>query len=71
VVGPDAVREEALAATDREGPPVWLHGDLHPANIVAVDGTASGVVDFGDMRADDPLRGQREVSRPDLTEGDR
>ncbi|MFG2359006.1 aminoglycoside phosphotransferase family protein [Streptomyces sp. NPDC048521] len=48
------VWEEALAAADGDGPPVWLHGDLHPANIVVVDGTLSGVIDFGDMCAGDP-----------------
>ncbi|MFF8837445.1 aminoglycoside phosphotransferase family protein [Streptomyces sp. NPDC015130] len=45
---------EAVAAPDWQGPPVWLHGDLHPANVVVADGTLSGVVDFGDMCAGDP-----------------
>ncbi|MGH3379581.1 MAG: phosphotransferase [Actinoallomurus sp.] len=35
------------------GPRVWLHGDLHPANVVA-DGTLAGVVDFGELCAGDP-----------------
>ncbi|MGW8887411.1 aminoglycoside phosphotransferase family protein [Streptomyces sp. NPDC055749] len=48
------VWDEALAAPDWEGPPVWLHGDLHPANVVVRDGTLSGVIDFGDMCAGDP-----------------
>ena len=38
----------------RVGAPVWLHGDLHPANVVVSDGTLSGVIDFGEMCAGDP-----------------
>ena len=37
-----------------QGPPVWLHGDLHPANVVVSDGTLSGVIDFGELCAGDP-----------------
>ncbi|WP_329375818.1 aminoglycoside phosphotransferase family protein [Streptomyces sp. NBC_01351] len=48
------VWDEAVAAPDWEGPPVWLHGDLHPANVVVSGGTLSGVIDFGDMCAGDP-----------------
>ncbi|WP_329174762.1 aminoglycoside phosphotransferase family protein [Streptomyces sp. NBC_01477] len=48
------VWDEALAAPEWEGPPVWLHADLHPANVVVSDGTLSGVIDFGDMCAGDP-----------------
>jgi aminoglycoside phosphotransferase (APT) family kinase protein len=33
---------------------VWVHGDLHPANVVVSGGTLSGIVDFGDMFAGDP-----------------
>jgi aminoglycoside phosphotransferase (APT) family kinase protein len=49
-----AVWDEAVAAPEWEGPPVWVHGDLHPANVVVSDGTLSGVIDFGDMFAGDP-----------------
>ncbi|GAB2670235.1 aminoglycoside phosphotransferase family protein [Kribbella swartbergensis] len=45
---------EALAAPEWTGPPVWFHGDLHPANVVVEDGTLAGVIDFGDMGAGDP-----------------
>lgn len=48
------VWDEGLAAPRWEGPPVWLHGDLHPANVVVADGTLSGVIDFGDMCSGDP-----------------
>lgn len=29
-------------------------GDLHPANVVVSGGTACGVIDFGELCADDP-----------------
>ncbi|MFF2063289.1 aminoglycoside phosphotransferase family protein [Streptomyces sp. NPDC058200] len=54
---PDAVRavwEDAAAAPDWAGPNLWLHGDLHPANILTMNGTFSGVIDFGDLFAGDP-----------------
>ncbi|GAA2815163.1 phosphotransferase [Kitasatospora sp. CM 4170] len=54
---PDAVRtvwEDAAAAPAWAGPALWLHGDLHPANVLTADGTISGVVDFGDLCAGDP-----------------
>lgn len=37
------------------GAPLWLHGDLHPANVL-VDpaGGACAVLDFGDLTAGDP-----------------
>lgn len=49
-----AVWDDAVAAGAWEGPPVWVHGDLHPANVVVSDGTLSGIVDFGDLFAGDP-----------------
>ncbi|MFE7752514.1 aminoglycoside phosphotransferase family protein [Streptomyces sp. NPDC057428] len=54
---PDAVHavwEDAAAAPDWQGPALWLHGDLHPANVLTADGTFCGVIDFGDMCAGDP-----------------
>lgn len=46
--------DDALAAPAWEGPPLWLHGDLHPANVVVTDGTLTGVIDFGEVCAGDP-----------------
>ena len=46
--------DAVLAAPGYDGPPVWLHGDLHPANILVNDGQVSGVIDFGDITAGDP-----------------
>ncbi len=54
---PDAARavwEDAAAAPDWAGPASWLHGDLHPANVLTSDGAFCGVVDFGDLCAGDP-----------------
>jgi aminoglycoside phosphotransferase (APT) family kinase protein len=54
---PDAVRAvwaDAVAAPGWTGPPLWLHGDLHPANLLTSDGSFCGVIDFGDMCAGDP-----------------
>ncbi|MFJ9455428.1 aminoglycoside phosphotransferase family protein [Kitasatospora sp. NPDC101447] len=54
---PDAVRavwEDAVAAPGWAGPALWLHADLHPANVLTADGTLCGVIDFGDLCAGDP-----------------
>jgi aminoglycoside phosphotransferase (APT) family kinase protein len=32
----------------------WLHGDLHPANVLVNQGTISGVIDWGDITSGDP-----------------
>lgn len=52
--GVRAVWDDAVAAPAWERPPVWVHGDLHPANVVVADGTLAGVVDFGDLFVGDP-----------------
>jgi aminoglycoside phosphotransferase (APT) family kinase protein len=36
------------------GPPLWLHGDLHPLNVLVLEGRVSAVIDFGDVTAGDP-----------------
>lgn len=45
--------ERAVSAPAWQDAPVWLHGDLHPANVVVRDGTLSGVIDFGELTAED------------------
>jgi aminoglycoside phosphotransferase (APT) family kinase protein len=45
---------DALAAPAYAGPARWLHGDLHPANILHSGRRLSGVIDFGDITAGDP-----------------
>ena len=49
-----AIWDNAVSAREWKDPPVWVHGDLHPANVVVADGTLAGVVDFGDMFVGDP-----------------
>ena len=48
------VWNDGVAAPAWKGPPMWLHGDLHPANVVTSGGTLSGVLDFGELCAGDP-----------------
>ncbi|MEV4810608.1 aminoglycoside phosphotransferase family protein [Micromonospora avicenniae] len=48
------VWEAARAAPAWDGPPLWLHGDLHPANILVDRGRISAVIDFGDLTCGDP-----------------
>lgn len=36
------------------GPPVWVHGDPHPANVLIKDGRLAAMIDFGDLCAGDP-----------------
>ena len=37
-----------------EGPPVWLHGDLAPSNLLVDDGRLCAVIDFGQLGVGDP-----------------
>ncbi|EMY34323.1 aminoglycoside phosphotransferase [Arthrobacter crystallopoietes BAB-32] len=37
-----------------QGPPIWLHGDLHPENLILAGGGLAAVIDFGDLTAGDP-----------------
>ncbi|AKZ53771.1 putative phosphotransferase [Streptomyces ambofaciens ATCC 23877] len=49
-----AVWEDALRAPEWAGPPVWLHADLMPGNLLVTDGRLSSVIDFGCMGVGDP-----------------
>jgi aminoglycoside phosphotransferase (APT) family kinase protein len=48
-----AAWDEALAAPN-ETPPTWIHGDLHARNVLTLEGTITGVIDWGDMTSGDP-----------------
>ncbi|MFE4052881.1 aminoglycoside phosphotransferase family protein [Streptomyces sp. YIM B13518] len=49
-----AVWEEALRAPGWDGPPVWLHADLMPGNLLVDGGRLTSVIDFGCLGAGDP-----------------
>lgn len=59
-LGEDRIRslekifQDGRAAPEWSGPPVWVHQDLHPANIVTGDGALRGVIDFGELGLGDP-----------------
>lgn len=51
----DAIWRAALAAPEYEGLAVWVHGDPHPANLLAdEEGHLAAMLDFGDLTAGDP-----------------
>lgn len=57
----DAATRRAAAAVWREalascwpGLPVWLHGDIAPANLLIRDGRLAAVIDFGGVAVGDP-----------------
>ena len=49
-----ALWDESLQVPDWDGAPLWLHGDLHPTNVLVHAGRLSAVIDFGDITAGDP-----------------
>ncbi|MFD7669111.1 aminoglycoside phosphotransferase family protein [Streptomyces sp. NPDC059788] len=49
-----AVWEDALRAPGWDGPPVWLHADLMPGNLLVDGGRLTAVIDFGCTGAGDP-----------------
>jgi aminoglycoside phosphotransferase (APT) family kinase protein len=49
-----AVWEEALNAPGWNGPPVWLHADLMPGNLLVDGGRLTAVIDFGCIGVGDP-----------------
>jgi len=49
-----AIWEEALRAPGWAGPPVWLHADLMPGNVLIDGGRLAAVIDFGCAGTGDP-----------------
>lgn len=49
-----AVWEDALRVPGWDGPPVWLHADLMPGNLLVDAGRLTAVIDFGCMGMGDP-----------------
>ena len=48
------VWERAVALPPWQGPALWLHGDPHPANLLAGAAGLAAVLDFGDLTSGDP-----------------
>ena len=46
--------EQLRATRPWTGAAVWIHGDMHPGNLLVQDGHLAGVLDFGDLTAGDP-----------------
>lgn len=49
-----ALWTKALSTPVSQGPPRWVHGDLHPLNQVVHRGNLAAVIDFGDLSSGDP-----------------
>ncbi|MFE6713202.1 aminoglycoside phosphotransferase family protein [Streptomyces sp. NPDC057695] len=49
-----AAWEAVLRLPQWDGPPVWIHGDLLPGNLLGRDGRLSAVIDFGGVGTGDP-----------------
>ncbi len=49
-----AAWESALAAPIWDRPPVWVHGDMLPGNVLVHDGEIRAVIDFGIAGVGDP-----------------
>ncbi|MFE9118436.1 aminoglycoside phosphotransferase family protein [Streptomyces sp. NPDC007172] len=50
----EAVWEDGLLVRDLDGPPVWLHADLMPGNLLVDGGRLTAVIDFGCAGVGDP-----------------
>ena len=52
----DRLRDVWAAVRDVpiDRPETWLHGDLHPRNVIVADGRLAGVIDWGDLCVGDP-----------------
>jgi len=49
-----AMWNELVSTPPWPGPPLWIHGDLHPGNLLVHDGRLAAVIDFGDVTSGDP-----------------
>ncbi len=50
----EQIWQAGLSAAVWSRPPVWIHGDLHPGNLVSRAGRLAGIIDFGDVTGGDP-----------------
>ncbi|MFG2194720.1 aminoglycoside phosphotransferase family protein [Streptomyces sp. NPDC048639] len=76
-----AAWEASLNAPQWSGPPMWVHADLMPANLLVENGRLSAVIDFGTVGVGDPAsdlipawnllpRGERDAFRAALAVDD-
>jgi aminoglycoside phosphotransferase (APT) family kinase protein len=49
-----AAWDEALRLPEFDGPPVWVHSDLLPGNVLLRDGRVHAVIDFAGVHLGDP-----------------
>lgn len=49
-----AAWEASVSTRPWDGPPVWVHGDLLPTNLLLADGRIIAVIDFGLLGVGDP-----------------
>ncbi len=49
-----SIWEDALNAPGWDRPPVWVHGDLLPGNVLFKEGQLHAVIDFGGLESGDP-----------------
>ncbi len=49
-----ALWERCVTAPVWSGPPMWVHGDLHPLNVLVHQRRLAAVIDFGDINGGDP-----------------
>jgi aminoglycoside phosphotransferase (APT) family kinase protein len=72
-----AAWDAALRTPPWSGPPVWVHGDLMPGNLLVQGGTLNAVIDWGGLGMGDPAcdlmvawnllpAGARDVFRAEL-----
>lgn len=50
----DQAWRDGCDAPAHSGPAVWVHGDLHPRNLLAREGDLCAVLDWGDLCQGDP-----------------
>jgi aminoglycoside phosphotransferase (APT) family kinase protein len=48
-----ALWRRAIAVPD-DAPPVWIHADLHPFNVISLGGRFGGIIDWSDISGGDP-----------------
>ncbi|MBL0374206.1 aminoglycoside phosphotransferase family protein [Rhizobium sp. KVB221] len=51
---PEAIWTQSLTLPAWQGNPVWIHGDIHPGNLIANKGQLCAVIDFGGLAVGDP-----------------